>query len=129
MFSNDDPRLGQLLDGIVRLAAGELHARIEISEARDELDAVIMGTNLLAEDLQIIYQELEERVESRTADAQRGAQGAAADGAHGFADGPLTTARRWSAPSMQPSRKRPTAGCRRRCCCWTWTPSRASTIP
>ena len=66
MFSNDDPRLGQLLDGIVRLAAGELHARIEISEARDELDAVIMGTNLLAEDLQIIYQELEERVESRT---------------------------------------------------------------
>jgi diguanylate cyclase (GGDEF)-like protein len=66
MFSDDDPRLGRLLDGIVRLAAGELHSRIEISEARDELDAVIMGTNLLAEDLQIIYQELEERVESRT---------------------------------------------------------------
>ena len=66
MFSNEDPRLGKLLDGIVRLAAGELHSRIEISEARDELDAVIMGTNLLAEDLQIIYQELEERVESRT---------------------------------------------------------------
>jgi PleD family two-component response regulator len=66
MFSNDDPRLGKLLDGIVRLAAGELHSRIEISEARDELDAVIMGTNLLAEDLQIIYQELEQRVELRT---------------------------------------------------------------
>ena len=66
MFSNDDPRLGKLLDGIVRLAAGELHSRIEISEARDELDAVIMGVNLLAEDLQIIYQELEERVETRT---------------------------------------------------------------
>src|SRR5690242_19331335 len=66
MFSDDDPRLGKLLDGIVRLAAGELHSRIEMSEARDELDAVIMGTNLLAEDLQIIYQELEERVETRT---------------------------------------------------------------
>jgi hypothetical protein len=46
MFSNNDPRLAKLLDGIVRLASGELHSRIEISEARDELDAVIMGTNL-----------------------------------------------------------------------------------
>lgn len=66
MFAEDDPRLGQLLDGIIRLAAGELHSRIEVSPARDELDAIIMGTNLLAEDLEIIYQELEQRVESRT---------------------------------------------------------------
>lgn len=66
MFTDGDPRLGQLLDGIVRLAAGELDSRIEVSPARDELDAVIMGTNLLAEDLQIMYQELEQRVESRT---------------------------------------------------------------
>jgi diguanylate cyclase (GGDEF)-like protein len=66
MFTDGDPRLGRLLDGIVRLASGELHSRIEISDARDELDAIIMGTNLLAEDLQIIYQELEQRVESRT---------------------------------------------------------------
>jgi diguanylate cyclase (GGDEF)-like protein len=66
MFAEDDPRISQLLDGIVRLAAGELHSRIEVSPARDELDAIIMGTNLLAEDLQIIYQELEQRVESRT---------------------------------------------------------------
>jgi diguanylate cyclase (GGDEF)-like protein len=66
MFTDGDPRLGKLLDGIVRLAAGELHSRIEVSPARDELDAVIMGTNLLAEDLQIMYQELEQRVELRT---------------------------------------------------------------
>lgn len=66
MFTDGDPRLGKLLDGIVRLAAGELHSRIEVSPARDELDAVIMGTNLLAEDLQIMYQELEQRVEVRT---------------------------------------------------------------
>ena len=66
--SNDatDPRLGLLLDGIVRLAAGDLNTRIEISDARDEIDAVIMGTNLLAEDLQIIYEELEQRVAART---------------------------------------------------------------
>ena len=66
MFTEGDPRLGKLLDGIVRLASGDLHSRIEVSPARDELDAIIMGTNLLAEDLQIIYEELEQRVEVRT---------------------------------------------------------------
>lgn len=65
MFAND-PRLSQLLEGIVRLASGDLSSRIEVSEARDELDAIIMGTNLLAEDLQIIYEELEQRVQVRT---------------------------------------------------------------
>ncbi|MBE4717983.1 bifunctional diguanylate cyclase/phosphodiesterase [Pseudarthrobacter sp. AB1] len=66
MFADDDPRLSQLLDGIVRLASGDLQSRIDVSPARDELDAIIMGTNLLAEDLQIIYEELEQRVEVRT---------------------------------------------------------------
>lgn len=66
MFADDDPRLSQLLEGIVRLASGDLQSRIEVSPARDELDAIIMGTNLLAEDLQIIYEELEQRVEDRT---------------------------------------------------------------
>lgn len=66
MFSDDDPRLSRLLEGIVRLASGDLQSRIEVSPARDELDAIIMGTNLLAEDLQIIYEELEQRVEDRT---------------------------------------------------------------
>ncbi|WP_284986324.1 EAL domain-containing protein [Arthrobacter sp. fls2-241-R2A-172] len=65
-ISNEDPRLGLLLDGIVRLAAGDLNTRIKVSDARDEIDAVIMGTNLLAEDLQIIYEELEQRVNART---------------------------------------------------------------
>src|SRR6476620_2406967 len=66
MFADDDPRLSQLLEGIVRLASGDLTSRIEVSPARDELDAIIMGTNLLAEDLEIIYQELEQRVQVRT---------------------------------------------------------------
>ncbi|MGJ3189289.1 putative bifunctional diguanylate cyclase/phosphodiesterase [Paenarthrobacter sp. FR1] len=66
MYSGDDPRLGLLLEGIVRLAAGDLNTRIEVSDARDEIDAVIMGTNLLAEDLQIVYEELEQRVQART---------------------------------------------------------------
>ncbi|MET4145352.1 EAL domain-containing protein [Arthrobacter sp. UYCo732] len=66
MFADNDPRLSQLLEGIVRLASGDLQSRIEVSPARDELDAIIMGTNLLAEDLEIIYEELEQRVEDRT---------------------------------------------------------------
>jgi len=66
MFADDDPRLSQLLEGIVRLASGDLTSRIEVSPARDELDAIIMGTNLLAEDLQVIYEELEQRVHVRT---------------------------------------------------------------
>lgn len=66
MFADNDPRVSQLLEGIVRLASGDLNSRIEVSPARDELDAIIMGTNLLAEDLQIIYEELEQRVEVRT---------------------------------------------------------------
>jgi diguanylate cyclase len=66
VFADNDPRLSQLLEGIVRLASGDLTSRIEVSPARDELDAIIMGTNLLAEDLQIIYEELEQRVEVRT---------------------------------------------------------------
>lgn len=66
MFADNDPRLSKLLDGIVRLASGDLTSRIEVSPARDELDAIIMGTNLLAEDLHIIYEELEQRVEIRT---------------------------------------------------------------
>lgn len=65
-IARKDPRLGKLLDGIVRLAAGDLDARIEVSDARDEIDAVIMGTNLLAEDLQIAYAEMEQRVAART---------------------------------------------------------------
>ncbi|MGR0159208.1 putative bifunctional diguanylate cyclase/phosphodiesterase [Paenarthrobacter nitroguajacolicus] len=66
MYSANDPRLGLLLEGIVRLAAGDLNTRIKVSDARDEIDAVIMGTNLLAEDLQIVYEELEQRVQART---------------------------------------------------------------
>lgn len=63
----EDPRLQLLVDGIVRLAAGELDARIEPSEHRDDIDAVITGVNLLAEELGHVHSELEQRVAARTA--------------------------------------------------------------
>lgn len=61
-----DPRLGELVDGIVRIAGGELNTRIEISTARDQLDAVIAGFNLMAEELMVAQAELEARVKTRT---------------------------------------------------------------
>ena len=65
--TSPDPRLQQLVDAILLLASGDLSARIEPSQAGDELDAVITGVNLLAEELHYMYMELENRVEERTA--------------------------------------------------------------
>lgn len=63
-----DPRLGELVDGIVRLAAGDHSVRLHSSPARDEVDAVMIGVNILAKDLAASYSELEERVATRTAE-------------------------------------------------------------
>lgn len=62
-----DHRLAQLVEGIVRLASGDLHTRFELSPERDDIDAVSMGINLLAEELELMYKQLEQRVEERTA--------------------------------------------------------------
>ena len=67
----EDPRLQQLVEGIVRLAAGELDTRMKTSEHRDDIDAVITGVNLLAEELDHIYSDLERRVADRTAMLRR----------------------------------------------------------
>lgn len=68
---SEDLRLQHLVDGIVRLAAGDLEARVEPSERGDEIDAVIIGVNLLAEELDHIYSDLEQRVADRTAMLRR----------------------------------------------------------
>ena len=63
---DDDARLDQLVDQIVELASGNLSARLEPSGKRDQIDALISGINLLAEELQDVYGDLEARVEDRT---------------------------------------------------------------
>jgi len=55
-----------LVDLIVELASGNLAARLEPSGERDQIDAVITGINLLAEELQDVYGDLEARVDERT---------------------------------------------------------------
>lgn len=62
----DSERMDDLVDLIVQLASGNLSARAQPSEARDSLDAVITGINLLAEELDLMYKTLEQRVAERT---------------------------------------------------------------
>jgi len=59
--------LTRVVDLIVQLAAGDLTARLDPSPARDSVDAVITGINLLADELDNTYQTLEQRVIDRTA--------------------------------------------------------------
>ncbi len=49
-MSAADPRLGLLLEQIIQLSTGDLSARGEVSDAGDEVDAVIAALNMLAED-------------------------------------------------------------------------------
>ncbi len=64
--TSQDPRLDALVDLIVELASGNLAARMQPSNRRDTVDAVITGTNLLAGELQAMYADLESRVAERT---------------------------------------------------------------
>jgi diguanylate cyclase len=61
-----DLRLDQLVELVVTLASGELGARMAPSTASDEIDAVIVGLNMLAEELQALNTVFEERVAERT---------------------------------------------------------------
>jgi diguanylate cyclase (GGDEF)-like protein len=69
-----DPRLEQLVELVVQLASGELAVRMPPSPAADDIDAVIVGINMLAEELEALNKHLEGRVAERTrqlADAHR----------------------------------------------------------
>lgn len=46
-----NPQLDQILEQIIQIASGNLKARGIISERRNDLDAVIVGLNMLAEEL------------------------------------------------------------------------------
>ncbi|WP_308470504.1 MULTISPECIES: EAL domain-containing protein [unclassified Arthrobacter] len=62
----EDGRLSQVVEGIIRIASGDLSTHIPVSKARDQVDAVITGINLLADELNEVYAAFEERVETRT---------------------------------------------------------------
>jgi len=48
---NNDPRIGEILNLILQVAGGNFEARAVPSEQGDELDAIISGLNMLAEEI------------------------------------------------------------------------------
>jgi diguanylate cyclase (GGDEF)-like protein len=63
---DSEERLARLVDHVVELASGNLAARLEPSAASDRLDAVVVGINMLAEELEWLSHDLEARVAERT---------------------------------------------------------------
>ncbi|MFC5063357.1 diguanylate cyclase domain-containing protein [Actinomycetospora atypica] len=61
-----EERLDRLVEFVVELASGHLEARMAPSSRADELDSVIVGLNMLAEELQVLNDDLEKRVRERT---------------------------------------------------------------
>ncbi len=61
-----DDRLDQLVELVVELASGDRGARLVPSQASDGIDAVIVGVNMLAEELQALNTDMEARVAERT---------------------------------------------------------------
>ena len=61
-------RLEAAIDLIARLASGDLGARSIPSGHDDDVDALLVGINMLAEDLEASHEELEARVAARTAE-------------------------------------------------------------
>ncbi len=59
-------RLDELAGFVVELAAGRLDARLEPTDESDEIDAIVVGLNMLAEELQGLTHDLEGRVSART---------------------------------------------------------------
>lgn len=64
----DEDAVAEALALLTRLAVGEFSARANILGADDDLDAIIVGLNMLAEELQAAQDLLDERVAARTAE-------------------------------------------------------------
>jgi diguanylate cyclase (GGDEF)-like protein len=65
-----DRRIGEIIELLTRLAAGDLWVRGSRTELNDDLDAIMLGINALAEELEVSREELEERVRARTAELE-----------------------------------------------------------
>ena len=66
MTDHDDTGVGSVLELLNRLAYGDFEARAEPTGCDDDMDAVMTGINMLAEELGAFRDELENRVETRT---------------------------------------------------------------
>ena len=64
----DEDAIAEALALLTRLAVGDFSARANVLGADDDLDAIIVGLNMLAEELQAAQDLLDERVAARTAE-------------------------------------------------------------
>lgn len=63
---SDEPRIPRIVDAILRIADMDFDTLLHPSSARDEIDAIIMGINAMAADLETTYSSLDRRVAERT---------------------------------------------------------------
>ena len=69
-LSFDDGRVAAFLETLERMAAGEIDTRLPISQARDALDAIAHGINVLVGELSWTYARVKEAQEERAAALQ-----------------------------------------------------------
>ena len=70
MSSGGDGRIDSVIELLTRLATGDLDARGARTGTDEDLDAVIVGINMLAEELMAHRSELEQRVQARTVELE-----------------------------------------------------------
>lgn len=61
-----EPRITDIVDAILRIADMDFDTMLQPSHARDEIDAIIVGINAMATELQSTYATLDRRVSERT---------------------------------------------------------------
>lgn len=61
-----EPRIPQIVDAILRIADMDFKTLLNPSSKRDEIDAIIMGINAMASELETTYSTLDRRVAERT---------------------------------------------------------------
>ena len=69
--TDKDPRIDRILELVYALAAGNLDARCPVSQEGDQLDAIIGGLNMLAEELQASSMEKEHAREKLEAEKEK----------------------------------------------------------
>ncbi|WP_417217126.1 putative bifunctional diguanylate cyclase/phosphodiesterase [Arthrobacter sp.] len=61
-----DDRIGSIIEALIHIADGQFVKPLEPSASRDDVDAVMIGINAMAEELGATYEQLECRVRLRT---------------------------------------------------------------
>lgn len=62
-----DPRIQEIVDAILKISAGDFSTELRPSMRRDDIDAIMVGIQAMAVRLTSTYEELDQRVQQRTA--------------------------------------------------------------